>query len=417
VPNVYEVVDLRRIARRIALGVLVVCALATPALGDDIQQKKQTVDERIASLGVHLAEQKRAEDALRYQIDGVTRRIRGLEAQVGDVSLQLSTLEQDLALHRERLAKLTQLFKLQSQRLGLLRAQYALAVKRLDRRLVDIYIYGRPSMIEFLFGARSIEDVIDTATYLSLIGQQDRQIAVEVAASKLAMQKARKHTVKLRKTVVGAERVISARAAQVAESRSALVGARDDLAGTRQQKVVALSELSGKERAEAAEIDALRAVSAQLGADIRAAQARRAAAQARAQSQSGAAPVTSAPSSSGLIWPVSGPITSGFGWRWGRIHEGVDVGVGYGTPIRAAAAGTVIYCGWEGGYGNLVVLDNGGNLATAYGHQSSIAVGCGQSVSQGQVIGYVGSTGHSTGPHLHFEVRIDGNAVDPLGYL
>src|SRR5207247_858832 len=122
-------------------------------------------------------------------------------------------------------------------------------------------------------------------------------------------------------------------------------------------------------------------------------------------------------SASGLIWPVSAPVTSPFGWRWGRMHQGVDIGGSSGTPIHAAAAGKVIFCGWDGGYGNLVVLDNGGTLATAYAHQSSIAVACGQDVSQGQVLGYVGSTGHSTGPHLHFEVRINGNPVDPLGYL
>ena len=114
---------------------------------------------------------------------------------------------------------------------------------------------------------------------------------------------------------------------------------------------------------------------------------------------------------------MSGPITSPFGWRWGRMHQGIDIGVPMGTPIKAAAAGTIIYCGWESGYGNLTVIDHGGNLATAYGHQSSIAVTCGQQVAQGQVIGYVGCTGHCTGPHLHFEVRIDGNPVDPMGYL
>ena len=88
-----------------------------------------------------------------------------------------------------------------------------------------------------------------------------------------------------------------------------------------------------------------------------------------------------------------------------------------GTPIAAAAAGTVIYAGWLGGYGNLTVIDHGGGLATAYGHQSSIAVSVGEQVAQGQTIGNVGSTGHSTGPHLHFEVRVNGQAVDPLGYL
>jgi murein DD-endopeptidase MepM/ murein hydrolase activator NlpD len=99
------------------------------------------------------------------------------------------------------------------------------------------------------------------------------------------------------------------------------------------------------------------------------------------------------------------------------MHEGIDLGAGYGTPIAAAAAGTVIYAGWLGGYGNLTVVDHGGGLATAYGHQSSIAAGVGEQVAQGQTIGYVGSTGHSTGPHLHFEVRVNGQAVDPLGYL
>jgi murein DD-endopeptidase MepM/ murein hydrolase activator NlpD len=103
--------------------------------------------------------------------------------------------------------------------------------------------------------------------------------------------------------------------------------------------------------------------------------------------------------------------------RWGRMHEGIDIGVAYGTPIHAAAAGRVIYCGWEEGYGNLTVIDHGNGIATAYGHQSSIAVSCGEDVSQGQVIGYVGCTGHCTGPHLHFEVRVNGSPVDPLGYL
>jgi len=110
-------------------------------------------------------------------------------------------------------------------------------------------------------------------------------------------------------------------------------------------------------------------------------------------------------------------VTSPFGMRWGRMHEGIDIGAGYGAPIVAAAAGRVIYCGWEEGYGNLTVIDHGNGLATAYGHQSSIAVACGQDVAQGQTIGYIGSTGHSTGPHLHFEVRVNGSPVDPLGYL
>ena len=130
----------------------------------------------------------------------------------------------------------------------------------------------------------------------------------------------------------------------------------------------------------------------------------------------GSSSYDSTPSSSGLIWPVNGPVVSPFGMRWGRLHAGIDIAVPYGTPIHAAASGTVIFAGWMGGYGNFVIIDHGGGLSTAYGHQSSIAVG-GGSVSQGQVIGYVGCTGHCFGPHLHFEVRVNGTPVDPLGYL
>jgi murein DD-endopeptidase MepM/ murein hydrolase activator NlpD len=205
--------------------------------------------------------------------------------------------------------------------------------------------------------------------------------------------------------VQGETRVISARTAQARAVRDELVGARNDLSGQRETKLVALSKLSATERAAASEIDSLQAASNALAARIRA-----------AQTDNGS-PTTTTPSSAGLIWPVNGPITSPFGWRWGRMHQGIDIGVPTGTPIHAAAAGTIIYCGWEEGYGNLVVIDHGGNLATAYAHQSAIAVTCGQYVDQGQVIGYVGCTGHCTGPHLHFEVRVNGEPVDPMGYL
>jgi murein DD-endopeptidase MepM/ murein hydrolase activator NlpD len=152
------------------------------------------------------------------------------------------------------------------------------------------------------------------------------------------------------------------------------------------------------------DLEALERASAELAERIRAAQS------------AGSTPAAGPASASGFIWPVNGPITSSFGRRWGRLHAGVDIGAGFGTPILAAKAGTVIYAGWLGGYGNLVVIDHGGGISTAYAHQQRIYV-TGGAVEQGQVIGEVGSTGHSFGPHLHFEVRIGGEPVDPLGYL
>jgi murein DD-endopeptidase MepM/ murein hydrolase activator NlpD len=391
--------------RRLTLALVVLLIAATPALGDDVTKKHQ-IDTKVSSLQDRLAAHKQREQALRNQVADYTVRIRALEHRVGDVSLQLQTLEADLGLHQKRLDTLNALFKLQNKRYGFLTRQYAQSMRTLNRRLVDIYESGQASTLDVFLGASNVQDALDQVAYLNDIGVQDRHIATEVAHAKLQVKAARAKTKKIRSTVQSETAVISARTAQTLSVRNDLVGAQGDLSASKQQKLTDISTLSAAEQAEAGEIDALQASSAALTARIQAAQA---------QHSSGGADST--PSSAGLIWPASGPVTSPFGYRWGRMHEGIDIGASYGAPIHAAASGTVIYCGWESGYGNLTAIDHGGNLSTAYGHQSSIAVTCGQHVTQGEVIGYVGSTGHSTGPHLHFEVRVNGSPVDPLGYL
>jgi murein DD-endopeptidase MepM/ murein hydrolase activator NlpD len=399
--------NLHLVARRIAVAFVFLLAVATPALGDDIT-KKAAVDAHISDLQGALDANRKNEAAIRDQIAALDDRIGSIESQVGSVSLHLASLQRDLMYRRERLAKLDKLFKLETQRLDDLKLQYRLAVKRLNNRLVAIYESDTPSTLDFVLGSTSIDEALDMVDFVNLIGAEDKKIAAEVKRSKLDMQAQRRQTKRVRLKVRGDERALAARAAQEQEARDQLVGARNDLAQAKGEQAANLSKLSAKDQALADEISQEQASSAALGAAIRAAQARAAAA-----SQAS----TATPSSAGLIWPVSGPITSPFGPRWGSFHQGIDIGVPMGTPIAAAAAGTVIYCGWEAGYGNLVVIDHGGNLATAYGHQSSIAVSCGQHVEQGQTIGYVGCTGHCFGPHLHFEVRINGNPVDPLGYL
>jgi murein DD-endopeptidase MepM/ murein hydrolase activator NlpD len=389
--------------RRIAVCLLTFCALATPALGDDITAKKQQVDARIASLQGQLTSTRKNESVLQGRIADLSDRIGTLETQVGDVSLRLASLQKDLALRERRLMDLNQLYRLQTQRLDTLKAQYALAVDRLNRRLVAIYEGDVPSTLDFVLGSASIDEAMQKMDFITLIGNEDKQIAAQVKSAKLSMAAERLQTRKLRLKVLGDKRALAARAAQVAEARDALVGAANQLNQTKQQHAAVLSRLSAQDRAIANEIDQEQAQSARLTAAIQAAQTHSA--------------VTSTPSAAGLIWPVNGPVTSPFGPRWGSFHPGIDIGVPSGTPIQAAAAGTVIYCGWEQGYGNFVVLDNGGNLATAYGHQSSIAVTCGQHVDQGAIIGYTGCTGTCYGPHLHFEVRINGSPVDPMGYL
>jgi len=128
-------------------------------------------------------------------------------------------------------------------------------------------------------------------------------------------------------------------------------------------------------------------------------------------------------SSKPSIWPTGGTVTSGFGWRispWGEdreFHQGLDIANSLGTPIVATADGRVVQSGWSGGYGNLVQIDHGNGITTMYGHNSQIVVTEGQQVGKGQIIAYLGSTGRSTGPHVHYEIRVNGNAVDPVGFL
>lgn len=134
----------------------------------------------------------------------------------------------------------------------------------------------------------------------------------------------------------------------------------------------------------------------------------------------GRAPQPAATASRGTaryIWPVRGRLTSPYGPRWGRFHHGIDVAVPTGTNIVAAGAGTVSYAGWRGGYGNTVIIAHGGGFQTLYAHASALLVKAGQPVTQGQAIARIGSTGQSTGPHLHFEVRVNGATRNPRAYL
>jgi murein DD-endopeptidase MepM/ murein hydrolase activator NlpD len=200
--------------------------------------------------------------------------------------------------------------------------------------------------------------------------------------------------------------------------RSALDKAHRDAAAklgalnqTRAGQAKLAAALAGRIHEYQAESDAQAAIEGTLSAQIRAEEA------AAGESRGGDAGFNGRNSSYGLIWPLSGPVTSGFGYRWGRLHAGIDIGVPIGTPIHAAKAGTVIFSGSMSGYGNAVIIDHGGGFSTLYAHQSRPAVSKGQQVAQGQVIGYSGNTGHSTGPHLHFETRINGNPEDPRRYL
>jgi murein DD-endopeptidase MepM/ murein hydrolase activator NlpD len=396
------------VSRRLLFVCLLALALlsVSSAAGDvGIGQRKEAIDAKIGRLQEQIADARARESRLSKEIAGVTSQIRTLEAQVGDVSSRLALLQNDLALHQRRLDKLDELFGLQTRRFDFLKSEYKATVARLSARLVEIYENGEPTTVDVVVNAHSIQDILDQLNYLGAVIRQNKQIAAEVGTAKEEVRRARAQTRTARTHLRAEQRVIQVRAEQVQAARDQLLASRNRLAGARAQKRHALAVTQESEKDFVGEADALAAASARLEAQLKA-------------EQSGPSAYTPPAGSNGsMIWPVSGPVTSPFGERWGRMHEGIDIGVPTGTPIHAAAAGRVVYCGWEEGYGNFVVIDHGNGVATAYGHQSSIAVSCGEDVSQGQVIGYSGSTGHSTGPHLHFEVRVNGAPVDPLGYL
>lgn len=390
-------------ARRLLLLLVVFLLAATPALAD-LGTEKANIDSKLAATQARIARAQAKAEALGSQITALSSQIRSLESKVGDVSSRLSALQSDLDLRQRRLDKLNELFALQTQRLRHLREEYRLSVRRLNDRLVAVYKQEDPTAIDVLLTAKSFQDVLDQVDYLGAIAAQDKKVANAVAKARAEVRVARRRTASVRQGVAQEARLISARVQQQAILRGELLASQDRLAGAKASKGRALTATKDQIEAEVAEAEALRAASAEIAAKLRA-------------SSSSPPPGAPATAPGGLAWPVSGPITSPFGPRWGRMHEGIDFGVGSGTPIHAAAPGVVTYCGWMSGYGNFTIVEHGGGLATTYAHQSSIAVSCGQQVSQGQVIGYVGSTGHSTGPHLHFEVRVNGAPVDPLGYL
>jgi len=391
---------------------VVFALVAAPALaGDGLGGQKTALDAKLAAVQAKIARTRVRESRLNAQIGGLNTQIAALETRVGDIASRMSALQADLTLRHRRLDVLNALYRVQTNRATDLQRAYKLVVIRLDTVLVSIYKSPQPGALEVAIEAKSFQDAIDELFYLRLISQHDEAIAQQVASANHRVAAQRRRTSQLRRRVSDQTNLINARLEQAAVIHNELLTNRAHLSKARAGETLALTVARVQEQAAIKESAAIQAASAQIEARIRAAQQ-------PTSDGSGGTPTTAAtPSAAGLIWPVRGPITSPFGPRWGGFHPGIDIGVPTGTPIQAAAAGTVIWCGWESGYGNLVVLDHHNGIATAYAHQSRIAVACNDNVSQGQVIGYVGCTGFCTGPHLHFEVRVNGVAVDPIGYL
>jgi murein DD-endopeptidase MepM/ murein hydrolase activator NlpD len=376
-------------------------AIASAALGGAVllgtgAAPAQDLQGELSDKEAALEDERGHKDVLSSEIAAYSEDISQLEGEIAVLRNREAAVLEELEAVRKRL-------KQARERLAALRNRYRRSLDVLEKRLVAIYKQDEPDALTVILQSDGFEDVLERYEYLRRIEQQDSSIISRVRTLKTDTR----DTVT---EIEAAKAEISAKKRELARTRSQLEAREGELTAARQQKAATLSQVDQNIERLEGDIEGLESkIQAQL----------QAAAQEQAAAGGPAATLPAGPirgGSGAFIWPVNGPIVSPFGMRWGRMHEGVDIAVPSGTPIRAVAAGSIALAAPYGGYGNYTCVNHGGGLSSCYAHQSSFAITSG-SVGQGDIIGYVGCTGHCFGDHLHFEVRVNGAAVDPMGYL
>jgi peptidoglycan DL-endopeptidase CwlO len=379
-----------------ALALAVLVGLLAGAAG--AAEPQEELDRKEGMLG----KVRERQGVLTSELEEMSDEISRLEGAVSRLRSQEVEVEAELAAKQAELDGAQAQLDRALDHLAAVRGQLKRALTVLRERLVAIYEAGSPNLVNVVLTAEDWSEAASQTEYLNRIEEQD-----EAIAGRVRDLRDRAHAVvvrqrELRDQIAAARDAIAAREAELESTRADIEAERGDLVSARGARKSALDGLSEREEVLEGDVSEL---------------------QAEIQSQLGTLSGVTGPVPSGsgtFAWPVAGTVTSGFGYRWGRQHEGVDIAAAEGTPIWAAGDGTVVVQQGEyesGGYGNYTCVEHSAGLATCYAHQSSFAVSLGEQVSQGEVIGYVGNTGHSFGAHLHFEVRVGGVAQDPLGYL
>jgi murein DD-endopeptidase MepM/ murein hydrolase activator NlpD len=379
----------------ITLALAAYLVLPLPGLSAPLPQRIEKKREQIA-------EARHKEGVLSTTIQQFSTRIESLQGEISATQRRLDRAQRSLDRQVARLEVVRDRLEEARDRLERLRGELETARRVLADRLVEIYKSDSPDALTVVLEADGFGDLLERAEFLERISEQDRTITDRVRDLR---DQARDQAIELadleEQEQLAAERILAERD-QIATAQSQLVASRDELATVRADKRGALATVRDSRIALEGDLRALEAEQARVQAAL-------------ANPAPAAGPIRQG--SGQLVWPVSGPVVSPFGMRWGRLHAGVDIAVGSGTPIRAADSGRVVLMGWVGGYGNYTCIQHTGSLSTCYAHQSSFATSNGANVGQGQVIGYVGCTGHCFGDHLHFETRVGGSPVDPMGYL
>jgi murein DD-endopeptidase MepM/ murein hydrolase activator NlpD len=379
----------------LAIALVVVPALAGAQSGDPRRDELQAAINELS-----------AEQAAAYtNLLEIQSRRAAIEARVAELDAQRTAAQARLVPLEVEAARLTAQFDGLQAQVTATEAELEIAKNSFNASAAQMYRSARRGDSYGTVLAAKPTELVQQSMYLDHVASDRKDIVVRVRdlRNDLADQRA---------AVVDLKTKADAAAAEVRGLRDQLAGllaelepARLEAAAQAGAEQAALADIQSQKGQYEAELQALQATSDSISARIRAA---------------GSGPGSPGPCGAR---PVPGAIGSGYGMRYHpilgyqRMHTGADMHASSGTPIRACRAGRVLIAGSQGGYGNAVVIDHGGWMATLYAHQSSIAVSEGQQVNAGDIIGYVGSTGMSTGPHLHFEVRLSGNPVDPAPYL
>ena len=383
-----------------AVAALVVLLFAASAPAKDLESKLDAKEAKLSKVRERKGVLTTTISHYKAKIEKLTGEVAVLRARESEVRVRLDAKQSELdgALADLDVGK---------KHLAVVRARLNRALVSLRERLVAMYETGTPDILSVLVEAGGYDELVNRTEYLNRIHGLDEAVVSRVRDLRDQVKRTVARLRSAKDRIESARDAIAAEEHALASARSAVQQRQSSLVAARRAREDALAKITQTEEG--------------LDGDVASIQAELAATLAG----TGSAPLPAGPiqgGSSGLIWPVDGPVVSGFGSRFGgsEFHEGIDIAVPSGTPIRAAAAGTVIFTEAEassGGYGNFTCIDHGGGLSTCYAHQESFAVSAGQQVSQGQVIGYSDCTGHCFGPHVHFEVRIDGAPTDPMGYL
>ena len=384
----------------IALAMTAYLALPLPGLS-------RSLSERIGDTREKIENHRAKEGVLTTELTSYRVRIQSLQGDISGLQARQDRVQADLDRKQARLDAIRNRLQVVQDRLSRLRARLAKGRELLARRLVALYKDQQPDMVTVVLEARGFTDLLDRAEYIERVSDHNEAIVTRVRD--------------LSREVAEQERELSGLEAEAEDAANAILAQRDQIARAKQTLVVRRNELDQARDVRQAAFDRVRSAREQDEKHLEVLESKQREITARLSGTTGT--VSGGPIRQGsgqFIWPVNGSVSSGFGMRWGRLHAGVDIPAGEGTPIRAAAGGTVAVLqgvASSGGYGNYTCIQHSGAISTCYAHQSGFATSAGARVSQGQVIGYVGNTGNSFGAHLHFEVRVNGSPVDPLGYM